>query len=169
MKDLRALVSKHSRQGIVVDTNLLLLHFVGGFDPGRISSFKRTEIFSEADFQLLSKLLARFSRIVTTPTILAETSAFSGHFPHPDRSDYYSHFGQRIAVLDEQFVASRELAADEDWYPFGLTDCSLIRLASESYLVITTDLALWAHLETKGFDAINFNHYRLAYYEGIGG
>jgi hypothetical protein len=167
--DLNALIKKHGKRGIVVDTNLLLLLFVGSFDKEGIESFKRTNEFTPRDFELLDGILSHFGTIITTPTILAETIAFCGSYPKSNKQDYYEHFATALQVYDEQYTASRDLAADANWYPFGLTDCAIIHLAMAKHLVITVDLKLWALLEKKGLDAINFNHWRLAFIEAVEG
>ena len=40
------LMQRYRSRGILVDTNILLLHFVGSFDPSLIARFKRTERFT---------------------------------------------------------------------------------------------------------------------------
>ncbi|HUZ07842.1 MAG TPA: hypothetical protein VMV89_10200, partial [Candidatus Paceibacterota bacterium] len=47
---------RSKRLRLLVDTNLLLLYFVGGFRRELIRSFNRTSKFSEADFILLDQI-----------------------------------------------------------------------------------------------------------------
>lgn len=73
------LISRHRRTGVLVDTNLLLLFFVGGYDRSLVERFRRTaDRFVAPDFDTLSALLMSFERIVTTPHILTETSNLLG-------------------------------------------------------------------------------------------
>ena len=41
MKTVSWAVALHRKSGVIVDTNILLLYFVGIFDKARISTFKR--------------------------------------------------------------------------------------------------------------------------------
>jgi hypothetical protein len=71
------------QKSILVDTNLLLLLFLGTVNPARISKFKRTQQFSDQDFYLLVSFLSGFDKVVTTPHILKEVSNFGGHGGFP--------------------------------------------------------------------------------------
>jgi len=68
------MIQRHRQSGVLVDTNLLLLYFVGLLRPEQITQFKRTSTFSISDFELLSRLLGEFARVLTTPNILTEVN-----------------------------------------------------------------------------------------------
>lgn len=44
------LFNKYRKKGVVVDTNILLLWFVGSVNRSRISQFNRTEKFAPEDY-----------------------------------------------------------------------------------------------------------------------
>ncbi len=77
MDGLTSLVTKYRRQGILVDTNLLLLFCVGAHDPNQIEKFKRTRTYIKDDFELLAHFLAAFDKVITTPNILTEVNSLS--------------------------------------------------------------------------------------------
>jgi hypothetical protein len=54
------------RTGVLVDTNLLILYLVGLSNRSRIPRFKRTQIYSEGDFDLLRALLGPAKALYTT-------------------------------------------------------------------------------------------------------
>ena len=58
IEHIRELIARYSRKGILIDTNILLLYFIGSFDPGLISSFKRTARFSVEDYETLLILVS---------------------------------------------------------------------------------------------------------------
>jgi rRNA-processing protein FCF1 len=151
----------HSR-GVLVDTDILLLYFVGKFAPEHIPRFKRTRQFDVEDYDLLVRLLARFKRIVTTPNVLSEVSSLSGQLGEPLRSQYYRDFAGGITTLDEHYVASTAAAQRGEFSRLGLTDCAIAHLATGKYLVLTDDSALFQFLEKAGVDVLNFNHLRSA-------
>jgi hypothetical protein len=51
---------------VLVDTNLLILYLVGLSNRSRIPRFKRTQIYSEGDFDLLRALLGPAKALYTT-------------------------------------------------------------------------------------------------------
>ena len=74
---LLALMQRYHSRGVLVDTNILLLYFVGKFKREQVPNFKRTAQFTPEDFDLLFRLLSRFDHIVTTPNVLSEVSNLS--------------------------------------------------------------------------------------------
>src|SRR5438045_51552 len=98
--DLPALVGKYRTKGILLDTNLLVLFFVGLLDPGRVSSFSRTKNhgFTKAEFSLLEKIVSSTSaKIITTPHILTETSGLI-------RSEFYDKVQQAALKIIAQAI-----------------------------------------------------------------
>ena len=154
------LIQKYHSRGVLVDTNILLLRFVGDFDRDLIPRFKRTAQFVVEDYDLLKGLLVRFDSTITTPHILAEVNSLSGQLGEPGRTAYFETFARGIGLLDEQYVESKK-AAEIDRFPaLGLTDSGIALLATGAYLVLTDDFRSYGILETMGIDVVNFNHIR---------
>jgi hypothetical protein len=159
---VRELVSRHRRGGILVDTNLLLLFFVGGYDRGLIERFPRTaNRFVPTDFDLLAGLFGGFERTVTTPHILTEVSNLMGYLTGRARSEGLAWLAHSIPAMRETYVAGAELATRESFVRLGITDTSIIEIASEPYLVLTDDFRLYNYLATQNKDVLNFNHIRV--------
>jgi rRNA-processing protein FCF1 len=162
MKDfIRPLFEKYKQKGILIDTNILLLWFVGTVNRSRISKFNRTEQFLPEDYDSLVQILSYFSKIVTTPNILTEVNSLANQLGEPERSQCFSIFAQEVARLDESYIESRTSASMEVFTKFGLTDCGIINLASNQYLVLTDDFKLANYLQKSGVDTINFNNIRV--------
>jgi rRNA-processing protein FCF1 len=161
MDEIDRLLLAYRSKGVLVDSNLLLLYFVGLLDPAKINSFKRTAMFSRADFDLLAKLLGYFRRVVTTPNILTEVSNLSNQLPEHVKDAHYSVFSKVVTSLDEHYVPSVRAVAPTHFSRFGLTDSAIQDLAQDKYLVLSDDLKLTLHLQMNGIDAINFNHIRV--------
>lgn len=160
MKEIiRSLFQKYKNQGILIDTNILLLWVVGTVNRSRISKFNRTEKFIPEDFDLLVKVLAYFSKIITTPNILTEVNSLANQLGEPERSQCLFLFGT-IERLDEPYLESKIAAGVESFTKFGLTDCGIITLAKDKYLVLTDDFKLANYLYSVGIDTINFNNIR---------
>ncbi len=161
MKDLiRSLFGQYRQKGILVDTNILLLWFVGTVNRSRISKFNRTEKFIPEDYDTLLQILSFFQKIVTTPNILTEVNSLLNQLGEPERSQCLAIFAQGIARLDEFYLESINVANADNFAKFGLTDCGIVNLSRNQYLVLTDDLKLANYLQREGIDTINFNNIR---------
>jgi rRNA-processing protein FCF1 len=160
--NLTLLIERYSQRGILIDTNILLLYFVGTLNRDRISQFKRTQQFIPKDYDLLMKLLSQFQKVATTPNILTEVNSLLNQLGEPERAKCYVIFAENIAILEESYQPSKVIAAP-DWpfIKYGLTDCGLAKVAQDQYLVLTDDLKLTDYLQRLGIDTINFNNLRL--------
>lgn len=151
------LLRKYFPKGILVDTNILLLLFVGELSKERITTFGRTEQFTPEDYDLLVSLLLRFKVIVTTPNILTEVNSLLNRLGEPAREV----FAAGLARLEETYLPSKEIAS-LDWLflKYGLTDCGIAGVARGKYLVLTDDLRVTVYFNQQGIDTINFNNFR---------
>ena len=150
----------YGSKGILIDSNILLLFFVGLHDRTRIEKFKRTAQFTSEDFELLVDFIRQFKEVVTTPSILTEVSNLLGQLPDKLRYSFYQHFAYGLKNLDEHYTPSQELGDEKGFPKFGLTDMAILRAASGKYLVLTDDFRLTQYLEGQNIDVINFNHLR---------
>lgn len=143
-----------------MDSNVLLLHFVGAFRRELVPQFKRTAQFTVEDYDLLEVFLSNFRRIVTTPNILTEVNAFLGQLGEPLKTDCRTGFGRELALLGEHYVPSADAAQIDQFAKLGLTDTVIAHLAEGSHLVLTDDLKLASLLAQIPVDVVNFNHLR---------
>ena len=145
---------------LLIDSNLLLLLFVGIHDRDRIQRFKRTAKFSGEDFECLTGLIDRFKDVVTTPSILAEVSNLLGQLPDNLRYAFFQRFSYGLKKLQEHYTASRELADERCFPKFGLTDAAIAQAARGNVVVLTDDFPLAQFLQHEMVEVINFNHLR---------
>lgn len=161
MKDyITVLFQTYKQKGILIDTNILLLWFVGTVNRRRISQFNRTEKFLPEDYDLLVSILSYFSKIVTTPNILTEVNSLVNQIGEPERSQCYSVFAQSMNVLGEFYIESVDAVKLDNFTKYGLTDSGIVILAKDKYLVLTDDFKLANYLQKIGIDTINFNNIR---------
>lgn len=162
MKDIvQTLFEKYKTKGILIDTNILLLWFVGTVNRERISRFNRTEKFVPEDYDSLLQILSYFNKIVTTPNILTEVNSLANQLGEPERSKCLSVFATGVARLDEAYLESKEVVKTDNFTKFGLTDCGIATLAKNKYLVLTDDFKLAHYLQKIEIDTINFNNIRV--------
>lgn len=153
----KRLLRKYSSKGILVDTNILLLLFVGELSRDRITAFNRTEQFTPKDYDLLVGLLKRFRVIATTPQILTEVNSLLNKLGEPARGV----FAKRLGRLEEIYIPSKEIAAlDWPFLKYGLTDCGMAEAAQDKYLILTDDLKVTVYFNQRGIETINFNNLR---------
>lgn len=156
------LIHRYRNKGALIDANLLLVYFIGCYDPLLISRFKRTLAFTIEDFDIVHRAFRFFAKVVTTPNIVTEVSNLSNQLPESVRRDYYVKMAEQIADLEEHYLESRKVCSLEHFKNLGLTDSGIIALVKGNYLVLTDDFRLSGYLAKAGIDAINFNHLRIA-------
>lgn len=158
---ISSLLQKYKRRGVLVDTNILLVYFIGIHDPKTIPKFKRTCTFSIEDYETIVSLFEFFEMRVTTSHILTEISNFIGQLPEKSASDCFNIFTKALDVLDERQLSAQKVAANNSVFrKFGLTDTGIALLAKGEYLVLTDDLRISHYLANAGIDVLNFNHIR---------
>ncbi|MEO0988462.1 MAG: PIN domain-containing protein [Cyanobacteria bacterium J06639_14] len=158
---VKALFNKYRQKGILIDTNILLLYFVGTVNQDRISRFKRTASFVPEDYNLLCDILAYFSNRVTTPNILTEVNSLANQLGEPERSQCFAVYARDLSLFDEKYIQSNVISKNDGFTEFGLTDCGILELAMDRYLVLTDDLKLATYLQRRNVDTVNFNNLRV--------
>ena len=151
---------KHRRSGLLVDSNLLLLFLVGRIDRGRISAFKRTQAYTLADFELVSRIYKFFPRCWTIPQILTEVSNLGGQLWGAGLQKFRSSLAELVKVIDERYISSRQITSHDSFARLGITDAGLALLSTDGPLLLTDDLPLYDFVARRRIDVINFNHLR---------
>ena len=156
---LPKLVKKYHASGVLLDSNLLLLLFVGLVSPELVNHFKRTQNqgFTEREFIFLQNPVKSFKRVITTPHILTETSNYIGQLKGESRELALRLIADTIPAFKERRPEARHLVQTGGFMNFGLTDSAILDLPPRKYLVLSVDVLLVLALNQKGVDAINFN------------
>lgn len=155
------LISKYSQKGLLIDTNILLLFFVGTIGKNNIPTFKRTNSFVAEDYELLLGLIDRFDKLITTPYILTEVNSMANQLPEYLKGKFYEIFSKSLANnLFEIYTPSVDISKNKMFYKFGLTDTSIESICKNKFLVLTNDFKLSNFFTSQNIDNINFNHIR---------
>ena len=157
--DAGALIEKHRGRGVLVDSNLLVLFFVGLANRRRIRDFKQTQNFTVDDFDLLTRLVTLFGKIIATPHVLAQVSDLAV-LPGKELRTVRELFRTTVHEIDESYDPSRVLVESPLFSRLGLTDAAIASVCSRGVLVLTADVELHLALQRLGADALNFNHVR---------
>ena len=158
------MMKKYRKSGVLIDTNILLLYFVGSFNREIIPKFKHTNNFTEEDYDAAVQVIEFFETRATTPNILTEVSNLTGHLYDYGRGDYFETFAKGVTLLSEHYLPSDEISKTPELKKFGLTDSGIAHLAPNRYLALTDDLPLYHYLINTGVDALNFNHIRTLFW-----
>ena len=133
------------KKKLIIDSNLLLLLVIGAVEGGRhIRNSKRLKKFDIRDYHAVLDVMANYQEVCITPYIAAEVSNLI------DLSGYAARLAYETArVLFSQFSQIHsDIASDsapEVFLAYGITDSSLVRLAT-SHTILTDDQRLFGAL-----------------------
>jgi hypothetical protein len=144
---------------VLVDTNLLILYLVGLSNRSRIPRFKRTQIYSEGDFDLLRALLGPAKALYTTPHILTEVSDLV-KLESPDLDLFLREFARWVGWAVETTPPAVRIVEHELLRRLGFADTGIAKACDDGPAVLTDDLNLYLALAERGFPVVNFNHAR---------
>lgn len=145
---------------LLLDTNVLVLFVVGTVNPRRIETFKRTRQYTIQDFDLLLRVLGKWTTHYTVPHVLAEVSNLT------DLGGMELQMARRvlkntISALTEVAVSSIEASQHLAFDALGLADASIATIARDQRCaVLTDDLDLYLRLQRDGITVLNFTYIR---------
>lgn len=160
-RDLTRII-RASRNGVIFDTNLLIILLVGLYRKEEISRFLTAKCL-ETDFDIIRSLIIKYNLTCTvTPQILAEVSNLTfDHFKEPGLKEYLQKTISYIAIASEEYVTKESLTDKYHLPMLGYCDSSIIEASKlKGYLVVTEDIKLYGTLMREGCPAININHIR---------
>lgn len=145
---------------IVLDTNVLLVYFIGLYDSSFIHSFKRTNKYSKTDFLNIKNIVMNFSVVFITPQILAEISNFTFEIHEPKLTIYMKKLIRTIRDFKEDHIAMDKLIANENLIcSIGFTDVSIIEVAKKNdCLILTSDFEMSQRAASMGCRALNYTN-----------
>jgi hypothetical protein len=155
------LINRFRGKGILVDTTLLLLFFVGTYNPSILErgAFDQLAAYSLEDFKILCNLTSLFAAHVTVLYVLAEVSNWIWYLLRSHEIECLSGFATAVHSYKEWTADSFELAGNAVFPYLGLTYTALASLA-EDFLVAADDARMIAHLNRMGKEGLNINHLR---------
>ncbi len=160
MTDFEGFDRNARTNGVLVDTNLIVLLVVGSVNRERVSRFKRTSDYSSADWDLLTGILEQISQRYTLPHVLAEVSTLTD-LKGPELETARAILRNLIATMEELQIRSVEACANALYLRLGLTDAAIAAAAKvRGCSVLTNDSGLFAALAAEGSYVAMFNHFR---------
>lgn len=142
--------------GLIIDTNLLIVLLVGTYNPSLINRYCG---FDQDTFVFIKRLLALTQpKIVVTPHILTEVHNLTFHaIKQPGLEEYVSKVIGIIELAHEEHIDKTLLLGNVKMLAaFGFTDLSIIEAAKKNgYAVITDDDRLFGSLLSNDCQARN--------------
>jgi predicted nucleic acid-binding protein len=159
-------IGKHRARGILLDTNVLLLFIFAAFQPTYIGQ-KRLAKYDATSGKLLVNYVTEFSRILTTPHVLAETSNLAAQIVDGRlRDELFNQLHLLFCLSSPHSFEQCSIKGEEIdrrlFNRIGLTDSCLAALVQKKELLLTDDLSLYSAAVSTGGSAINFTHMREA-------
>jgi hypothetical protein len=159
MKNLNHLIRKYKSNGVIIDTNLLLLLIVGYYDKEFISQHRRLSKYDVKDFEWLVSFIRHFNKIIITPHILTELSNLSFTMSEPKLNEYLKILIDILRDFNEESLNLKKILNLDLLLKLGVTDSAYIEIAKEKkYLVITDDFDSFVNMVKIKIDAINYNY-----------
>lgn len=163
-RQLVKLVSKHRRNGIFLDTNVMLLFVFAIFMPDKIEASKRLAKYDREAAALLRGFVQQFDYVIATAHVLAETSNLARQNVHGKMwSSLSEHLFPLFCSSESRILLRSVDLAHIKFAAFtalGLTD-AVIAATLGNNLLLTDDLDLYVAVAGT-HDAINFTHMREA-------
>jgi hypothetical protein len=158
MSDARKKKSKRAlAEGLVLDTNLLLVFIVGAYDPLHVSKHKRTrEKYRPEDYYNLRDQVTGYQRLVTTPHILTEVSNLLGQAPELLRPAYFKTLARMIPEFEEVHIPAAQIFSEDSSPYLGITDLGIREVARAGHLVLTVDSPLADYLQRQNINVIYY-------------
>lgn len=158
---LKEMLMKYGSSGVLLDTNLFVLYLIGHYDRDYVPDFKRTCMYTSEQFDWLNDYVSKFSSVIITPHILAETWNLIEKLREDKLALFLQAVIPKILVTSEEHIDKDIIVQATGFDYIGVTDMSVIIAAqSRSCLVISDDLRAVSTFQQFGIDALNINHLR---------
>lgn len=162
--NVEELINRFRSQGVLVDTNLLLLLLVGNVDQRLIGEVGRTQNYQVEDYLRLRQVLVEFERVVFLPQILSEVgNLMLKNCPTENtRYELLRAFERFVMSPDslEARMTSRKVVSHVSFSKVGYTDAAILAVARGRYLVLTADGPLQGIAQRGQADVLPFQWLR---------
>lgn len=150
-----------SRDGILLDTNVLLVLLVGSVDEKLVGNVSRLRGYDAEDFRRLSDLVSNANRIVMTPHIAVETWNLADNMLYGShKKSFMNAFGSLMIRSEERWTKTVEICKARHFSRLGVADTGIAIIKRRRPVVITDDSGLFRALGELGHRCINFTHLR---------
>ncbi|GEM_PF-3233923 len=159
--NIHSIESKCKRNGVLLDTSLLLVVCIGIYDVNLVEKFKKTAAFTIDDFILLKNIISKYSPLYVSPHILAELSNLSKMLPSKNMIRYFNSIEELLKKQFEIYICKDEILKEVILPEIGFADTSIFKIGLKKDCVIfTTDWKLTSILRSRNLAVVNYNEIR---------
>jgi len=128
-------------RGLLVDTNLLVLFVVGAVNRDRIEQFQRTRQYTLADYDLLMRVIDRFSRLYRVARVMAEVGNLTDLSGLELLRVRYV-LREALLVSHEPEMPSSRAAEHKIYDDLGLADAAIASVARDHGCAVLTETSI---------------------------
>lgn len=143
---------------MIIDTNTLVLFIVGNLKISLIESFSRLSAFNTRHYYyLLNEIQDAGNEVRTTSQVLTEAdNLLHDRLPHGIKSLYHNYIKAEVGInILETSYTVRTALDSHSFISIGVTDSTILDLASPGDTVATTDLGLKNQLLAKNVQVLD--------------
>ena len=160
LSDIDEFLARYASRGVVVDTNLMVLLFVGLADERLVVRHRRTQAYSVNDFRVLVEFIRRFRQMIVTPQLLAEVTNLCETGFEPRARRVLGAMCGQLSRCQEHHTPMQLMLQSELLPKIGFADASMVFAARGQYLVLTDNVRDTRHLQDAECDVLNFTRLR---------
>lgn len=151
------MIEKYRSRGLLLDSNLLLLHLVGTVNASLVGvgGYGRLSGFGIRQTLILQQLIATFVRVVTTAHVLTEVSNLVNDLHGVRKAQVLGAFVSTLEMISEQDISSYKAGRRSEFSYLGLTDSVLTEM-SGSFLIVSNDGRMVDMLRQHGVEALKW-------------
>ena len=158
------LIAKYRDQGILIDTNLLLVLLVGNINVRFVGRIGKTEKYNEEDYERIRDVLQEFNRFIIVPQVLTEAgNMLKRNCPTAstliDLSLELRRFIQSEATREKRALSKR-ITTHPAFEDLGYADAAILHAAAGRHLLFTDDGPLIGRAGGIGVGVLPFNWLR---------
>lgn len=163
-RNLVNLVRKYRKNGVIVDTNLLLVLLAGNVQRGLVGKVARTDEYTVADYEMITNLLVEFDSLILVSPVLTEIGFFLEK--NNDQAMQTQLYNELVRmVLDdttrESRVYSDVVVEDPDFGRLGYADVAILKIAEiHHHLIFTADSPLHVEAGRRGIGVLPYDWLR---------
>ncbi|NTU43066.1 MAG: hypothetical protein HGA78_08435 [Nitrospirales bacterium] len=144
---------------VIIDTNIFVLFLAGQINQDRIPNYCRNSMYSKADYEFLLELLRGFDNIITCPNILTEVDNLLNGLTGSDKYKYVLLAKDIYTKSIEKYLKTESVVQNWFFDTLGITDSTILLMATESDLLISGDSSLCDHAKSLNINVFDFKEY----------
>lgn len=159
--EIAKFIFKYQPEGVIVDTEVLILFFLGKYNPDLVEQNKITNKFQLQDIDLVDKIIGQFKKIIITPHIIAEVSNHSKYaFKSPHTAPFFETMVKLLESTTEKGVEINELCKTDIQLisEYGFTDMAMHHLSHDTGIPILSSDGRFCRPFSSQIPIINFNY-----------